>query len=302
MSSTSEEPLLCENYNNIARYTEDEKFNITYRCSQQIEATATDVMYKYYNGELTETELKNSFHNCCNLYLATLKNVGSDYTSETIKEKAIAHVFTSFQRVNCNCSIEECRTIGKSIASNYEYTGESRDDFVYYDADIYYKNKEIENTLINIVQSMSSAYDLNLDAKEKVLDIQKHTQIHGGLTFNSSWDTYAKYGVNISSMTSIDEEPPKGFRFFFKQNQTSSIADKNGNITLDSQKGILITWSGKTMTKFDVPFNNSTNLGPLAGIFNAAELTNSGEVQHIPSFLSHFNIYTRTYSFINYFI
>lgn len=299
LSSPSSEPLPSETYNKTSCITSNKAFKMSYNCSQEIETIAKDTMTKYYNHELPTNELSNAFETCCNLYLHTLKEIRPNYNNKQMKEKAIEHVFTSFQRINCYCSLENCNKIAKSIASSYG-NNEGREDFVYYDSDIYYYNKDIQNTLTDIVQSMFTHYGLELNSKDKIAEWQKNTNISGGLTFNSTWNNNAKYGVNICTMTSIDAEPPKGFKFFYKQNQNASMLDKNGSITLDSQKGVLVTIFGEKANKIDVPFNNSTNLGPLIGIFNAGKLLNINETTPLLNFLNYFNIYTRTYSFINY--
>lgn len=302
-SSKENEYLLCENYSNINTYSKIDISKIQYSCSMNIESIATETMNKYYNGDISEDELQDSFENCCVLYLDMLDQTGVDSSTDSSKEAAVMRVFTSFQKMNCVYSIFDCETVAKKIASSYGYSGEGRDDFVYYDSDIYYKNKNIEKTLTNIVQSSFSNYGLtDLDAQAKVIEREQNNHLYGGLTFNSHWATMAEYGVNVCNMTSLDEEPPEGFKFFYKQNQTSSIADRNGNITLDSQKGILIVWSGKEMQKIDVPFNNSTDLGELAGFFNAGELYNqtAGINPSLMGFINNFNIYTRTYSFLKF--
>ncbi len=233
------EVLPCENYNNMHTYAKKKKLidNIQYNYSRKITLTARESMEQYYNGNITEEELKNSYKNCCALYLDMLCETGEDFETNEAKEQAVMRAFSSFQNTNCTCAMFECDRVG-------------------------------------------------------------------GLTFNSRWADSAEYGANIGNMTAIMEEPPAGFRFFYKVNQTSSIADATGAITLDSQKGIMIVWNGEKERKVDIPFNGSTSLGELAQIFNAAELY--GQVKDYDSsileYLRHFNIYTRTYSFTHRFI
>lgn len=301
------EVLPCENYNNMHTYAKKKKLidNIQYNYSRKITLTARESMEQYYNGNITEEELKNSYKNCCALYLDMLCETGEDFETNEAKEQAVMRAFSSFQNTNCTCAMFECDRVGEQLARQYGYTGEQNIDFLYYDADVYYKSKEIEETLTGIVQSMFSEYGLeNLNAEKKVKELEETTPRVGGLTFNSRWADSAEYGANIGNMTAITEEPPAGFRFFCKVNQTSSIADATGAITLDSQKGIMIVWNGEKEQKVDIPFNGSTSLGELAQIFNAAELY--GQVEDYDSsileYLRYFNIYTRTYSFTHRFI
>lgn len=294
----------CENYNNMRTYSKmkviTDKIKIAY--SDQITELAESTMEQYYNGDITEEELKNSYETCCNLYFDMLRELGEDPNTEESKKRAVMRAFTSFQNENCTCSMFECDKIGKRLASQYGYTEEQNIDYLYYDADSYYKNEKIRETLTDIVQSMFSDYELNdLNAEKEIAKLEKSKPVYGGLTFNSRWAASAKYGANIGNLTSITEAPPEGFRFFYKVNQTSSIADATGAITLDSQKGIMIIWDGNKKQAIDVPFNGSTSLGELAEIFNAADLYGKTEDcnPRVLEYLQHFNIYTRTYSFIH---
>lgn len=305
ISSSEDRVFPCENYNNIMAISKDKIENIKYSFGLKIEDIGYDAMQKYSGGEISKEELKDIFDECCDMYLDMLNQTGVNSDTDISKEKAVMYTYGIFQYYNCMCSVDKCISMAREIAKDYGYTGKEREDFVYYDADIYYEHKENKETLTDFVGNMFSTYGLDkLNVEDKIKEAEDNSyKANGGITFHGQWSIgYARNGLNICSMTQINDEPPKGFKMFYKQKQNASIVDESGTITLDSQKGVLLIGSDDKVRKIDVPFNNSTNLGELAEFFNAGELYNkmSDVDQMLMSFLNHFNIYTRTYSFLEY--
>jgi hypothetical protein len=233
-----------------------------------------------------------------------LQKSGIDATTDKSKQRAVMHVFEEFQFSNCISGVNECSSIADKIALEYGYTGEFREDYVYYDADIYYKTKSIEGDLADIVKEMFKTYKLDLDAEKEIKDTITHSRkLDGGITFHGRWSTrYAECGVNICHMVSIEEEPPAGFKFFYKERKYPVGTKFGGNDTTSWQKGVLLTWMGNKRIETDIPFNYSRCDGPIAEFFNAGELFGrvEGMDRSILAFLNNFNVYTRRYSKFTY--
>lgn len=291
-------------YSLLETYKKNEIIEMQYGYVHKIGGIATKKVDQYYYGTISKEELKNTFSECCDMYLEMFQKSGLDSTTDQSKHRAVMKVFEDFQNSNCVSGVRECSDIADKIALEYGYTGEYRSDYVYYDADIYYKTKSIEGDLGNIVKEMFQTYHLNLNVEDEMQNAKEHTaRCDGGITFNGRWSTgHAECGVNICHMVSIEEEPPKGFKFFYKESKYPKGMKFSENDTTSWQKGVLLTWMGNKRIETDIPFNYSLCDGPIAEFFNAGELFSKidGLDSGILAFLNNFNVYTRRYSCFTY--
>lgn len=291
-------------YSLLEEYKKNKIIDMQVGYVHKIGDIANKVVDQYYNGVISKEELKNTFNECCDMYLEMLQKSGIDSTTDQSKQRAVMKVFEEFQNGNCVSGVRECNKIGDKIALEYGYTGEYRPDYVYYDADIYYKTKSIEGDLADIINEMFQAYNLDLSVEDEIKNTKEHTaRCDGGITFNGRWSMgYAECGVNICHMVSIEEEPPKGFKFFYKESKYPKGMKFSENDTTSWQKGVLLTWIGNKRIETDIPFNYSLCDGPIAEFFNAGELFSKtdGLDSGILAFLNNFNVYTRRYSCFTY--
>lgn len=293
-----------ENYTNYNNEKQNRIMNMRAYYVFAIGEIANKTVDKYYTGAISKAELKNTYNECCDMYLEMLQKSGIDSTTDQSKQRAVMHVFREFQFSNCISGVDECRDIADKIASEYGYTGEFREDYVYYDADIYYKTQSIEGDLAGIVKEMFQTYKLDLNVEDEIKNAKANSgKLNGGITFNGRWSTgYAECGVNICHMVSIEEEPPKGFKFFYKESKYPKGVKFSENDTTSWQKGVLLTWMGDKRIETDIPFNYSLCDGPIAEFFNAGELFSKtdGLDSGILAFLNNFIVYTRRYSCFTY--
>lgn len=291
-------------YSLLETYKKNEIIEMQFEYVHKIGGIANKKVDQYYTGAISKEELKNTYNECCEMYLEMLQKSGIDSTSDQSKKRAVMHVFEEFQFSNCISGVNECSEIADQIALEYGYTGEFREDYVYYDADIYYKTKSIEGDLGDIVKGMFETYNLDLSVEDEIRNAKAHSgKLNGGITFNGRWSTgYAECGVNICHMVSIEEEPPKGFKFFYKESKYPKGMKFSENDTTSWQKGVLLTWIGNKRIETDIPFNYSLCDGPIAEFFNAGELFSKtdGLDSGILAFLNNFNVYTRRYSCFTY--
>lgn len=295
-----------ETYSLLEEYKKDKIIEMQAHCVFNISNIASKTVNQYYTGAISQEKLKNTYQECCDMYLEMLEKAGIDATTEQSKQRAVMHVFEEFQFSNCISGVNECSSMADKIALEYGYTGEFREDYVYYDADIYYKTKSIEGDLADIVKEMSETYKVDMDAEKEIKDAIIHSsKLDGGITFHGRWSTgYAECGVNICHMVSIEEEPPEGFKFFYKERKYPVGTKFGENDTTSWQKGVLLTWMGDKRMEMEIPFNYSLCDGPIAEFFNAGELfrMTKGLDTGILDFLDNFNVYTRGYSKFTYHI
>ena len=109
---------------------------------------------------------------------------------------------------------------GAEIADKY---GSSSDrDWVYYNSDYYYLAKDTENLILSILNELAKEQDLEkINYKERDIP-KKNNQTFN--SFNGIWN------FSVSNFTvkhpdcklDTNAVPPKGFKFFYKQNQKDS--------------------------------------------------------------------------------
>lgn len=121
---------------------------------------------------------------------------------------------------------------GAGVASWYEglplaaeQNGHDRNtrDWIYYDSDYYYRSEEMKGTLINMMQRIAARYqvdasDLNLQTEYPAHDLRNGIY--------SSYNAYINHSAReehrIGSIVDETMVPPKGFRFFYKANETGT--------------------------------------------------------------------------------
>lgn len=304
LSTDSGGKAYFETYSLLQEYKRSKIIDMQFEYVHKIGEIAIERVNQYYTGTISKDELKNTYNECCDMYLEMLQKSGIDSTTDQSKKRAVMHVFEEFQFSNCISGVNECNDIADKIASEYGYTGEYREDYVYYDADIYYKTQSIEEDLKGIVKETFQKYKLDLNVEDEIKNAKANPgKLNGGITFNGRWSTgYAECGVNICHMVSIEEEPPKGFKFFYKESKYPKEMKFSENDTTSWQKGVLLTWMGDKRIETDIPFNYSLCDGSIAEIFNAGELFSQvdGLNTGILAFLNNFDVYTRRYSCFTY--
>lgn len=296
INSYDETALPCDNYTASAISLK----KLSYSFGVDMRQNIMDTLYDYYSGNVTEQDVLDCYENWCQKYYEFKLQNGIISDSDEDKQAVILQTYETFQHLNSLCAVNTGRKEADKIAEECGYTGEGNRDFVYYDSNLYYKCESVRSSLIektdNIFQT-SGLDDTHL--KDKIATVEESTE-YPGITFNEVWNDYAKNGINLCEMADTSIQPPENFSFFYKQNYYSSILDSEGNITLDSQKGIAIITQNNILDKLFIPFNNSTALGELKEYFNVGNLYENMDLNsESMSFIQYFSVYTRTYSFFH---
>ncbi len=299
-----DEETVCDVYTNKRnKMIELQKKSYKFAVSRYDEMT--QIMSDYYSGKVSQQEVIDSFQGYCQEYFDFRTENGIVEGNDKDKKDAIMYIYECFQERSSSSAVNVCKQKADEIAENYGYTGVGNRDFVYYDADIYYSCEDMRSKLIEATEIVMDNWGLeNVDVDSEIEYTEKNTRFsNGGITFNGIWsDAYAKNSINRCNMIDINEVPPEGFSLFYKESNDSSISDSNGNITLESQKGVLIIDGNELCYKTDLSFNNSLILGGLSEFYNVGNLLFNSKISDIGimDFAKNFNVYTRLYDYKNY--
>lgn len=287
--------FMSENYNDILKIT-----GIPTNClllsenghGQKTREEIATVIYSWGRGEISDSQFKCQFQDICKgrrAYLAQCR-----YTTGRNAEdnrKIIEGIYEYFQKRNVKAMVHLCFEKGEEIADSYG--GRDTKNWVYYDADYYYRSEHLKNLLREATAEMAEEWGTGTIDFDSIEEHSGFTA-DGGLDFNSSWNWKADMCRGVASLDDFTILPEPGFSFFYQENKHRVV--QYG--TLEIQAGICIIKYGEAEWKVDVPFNNSCCLGELADYFNVSELfgrkslvSNTG----LLDFLSHFEVFTYFY-------
>ena len=124
LSTDSGGKAYFETYSLLETYKKNKIIDMQVGYVHKICGIATKKVDQYYTGAISKEELKNTFNECCDMYLEMLQKSGIDSTTDQSKQRAVMHVFEDFQYSNCISGVNECSDIADQIALEYGYTGE----------------------------------------------------------------------------------------------------------------------------------------------------------------------------------
>lgn len=292
-SNIKEIEFMSENYNDILKVKRmPGKCLVSTYGGEKIRKEIESMIYSWGYGEISDSKLKSFFQDVCKdmrIYLTQGR-----YTmgkNEKDNKQIIGDVYERFQKFNVGAMVYLCFEKGGEIADCYG--GSDKLDWVYYDADYYYKSEDLKKLLREAATEMAEEWETGTIDFE---DIEKNSflTVVGGLDFNSAWNRRADMCRGVASLNDFTILPEPGFSFFYQENKHRVV--QYG--TLEIQAGICIVKYGKDVWKMDVPFNNSCCLGELADYFNVSELFGrKGFVSDagLLDFLSHFEVFTYFY-------
>ena len=292
----SSDNIVYENYNSIRE--KSALINAEHKLADELGKTNYAVMKKYINGQIPIDDIWNTFKNSFEeLFNFQVKN-GIIEDTDRNKTEEILRKYEAFVHDANIAAVNKCIETGNRIAAQYDPERMDNRDAVYYDADMYYECEDIKELLQDYTRNLLEEHGLDTDLlNDKFEKIEKNSHYMDEITFNGMWNNRAMNAMERCEMIDIKAVPPKGMTFFYKERMHSSIIDKNGRITLDSQVGIILIGSKNHKNySLKVPYNNSLVLGELKDIFNAGELIHDKLDEETVQFLKNFNVYTRAYS------
>lgn len=184
----------------------------------------------YYKGNATKEDVKLSVGKAMDDIFNFL--VDQHYTTSNDKEnkvKVLKETWDEFRRVAVAAATAVSYQEGKKMASQI---GEPNDKYwLYYNSDYQYMSEDIKATVLECVQGMSKEMGVDIDFPTTYgdrTDIGSHYE-----SYNIAWATRAKNEVKCGAMLDTTVNPPKGFKFFFKE---SMYTRQEQDAMLEKQK------------------------------------------------------------------
>lgn len=193
---------------------------------------------------------------------------------------------------------------GRDLEVQYNNGKGHSKDWIYYNADYYYRSEEMKETLVEITKRIAGKYKIDVE----LLDLPTEYP-EGDLRRNiyTSYNTYINERIRndyrIGNMINETMPPPKGLRFFYKGNEsgTSSLVPRlpapfdEPEAAFDS---VLSVWYGDWTFVGRVPVRQNSYQFP--GYINMFDAISSGKNHQVPSkvigFLSNFDFFTANQS------
>lgn len=251
---------------------------------------SSKIIQEYFEGEKTAEDVEKFMSKCCDLMIEYQTYVTSENSlSDSDKEEIVGAIYSLFSFRNTVQGVAYCSKLGNELNKQYE----SNDtNYVYYDADVYYNWKQLSQKLT------SSANKVVDDVLGYEINIIKHSKKYPDNGFNLQWNFDAALGKQVASLLDTDIEPPKGFKFLFKD---MSRAD---NMT----DGLMIhcplrIWSGDLVDELTISLSlpKAGDADYLGGFMNLEELQNKYNFSNKEyDFLKNIQVFTRLYGVKNY--
>ncbi|MBR1597376.1 MAG: hypothetical protein IJ661_00520 [Lachnospiraceae bacterium] len=288
----SQTAIPSDNYSNIRLNFVN---NSIFRSGTDLHRHISECMKKYSYEGFSDEELKKDFISTCKewrLYKIQKGQITENNPKDD--QKLISRIYSLYQFHNANWMSQVCMDAGKSISSQY---GDNDIGYVYYDTDYRDRCESTHTFLKEIAEELAKEWQAPSIDYVNVENDARESSLLSGMDFEECWNYYAR-GRNMCSLKDIKnpdfiETVSSGerFSFFYK---AVAAPGREGENTLETQKGVILLELGERKWKLDVPFNNSTVLGDLAYNFNVGSLferyANDNPV--MLRLLKHFNVFS----------
>ena len=262
-----------------------------FELSRELKAT----MEKYHRGQIDKKAVEDTIAAIVDKQRSTYIELGFD--AEEFMPQLLEDVYDAAWRYNVS---------GASIAGWYDsrslteqYVGHTRNtkDTIYYDAKYYYASEEMNASLREFTLGLAEKYDVSGDG------LRLSNEASGKLCKRvySSYNTYINFWARTVSDNGnmIDEDmvPPKGFRFFYKGND-SGVNRYPSNLISDGTPesefdGILHVWYNDWAFVGRVPVRmDSTRFPTHVNMYDAVSLTAKDIPGAIVPFLKNFDLFS----------
>ncbi len=253
------------------------------RFGYEIQDSIYDCMTDFYAGKIGENDVKDYLEECCvSMRIYRTQQCQTSGYNVTDNQQIVGQVYEVFAKMNAIAARNA--NYNEGLAENQAYGGR-KDDWVYYNSDYYYQCEETKELLRQAAGYVTDQWEIPaIDPEE----IEKNTTLtlDGKLDFNSCWNWEFRNQVARGSMEDESVDPPKDFKFFYKQN---------------SFDGILWISMNGDRKEIDVPFSIS-HTGSLKGqIYRVYDLLDDdfkteGDNQKYNRFLRGLTVFMRQYA------
>lgn len=218
----------------------------------RIQRDAKNVFEDFYDNKIDESDVKDYMKKACDLLIEYCSYcTPENQITDAEKEEVIGNIYEVFVHTNMEMAVYKCEKIGE------EYNGQhvNRRDFVYYDADIYYKWKDFAVAL------EKSAEEIGQNILGENVDFSRYLGgLYGYNDFNLHW-SFMNREKRLSTMIDCSLEPPQNFKFFYK------FTEDNNCHYANKYDCNLVMWLDNKRVETLVPLDK-----PTAGV-----LTHDGE-------------------------
>lgn len=254
-----------------------------------------EYMNQYYAGEMDEKQLQEQFEECCSTMLAYRCEQGQTSGNNIMDNQLIIReMYEVFAKQSVRAASNANYMEGEEV--NKKYSDEPNiQDWVYYNAEYYYKCSETNTMLRSFMDEMVEKWQVpELDADE----IEKNSTYtaDGKFDFNSIWNFVFRNQRGNASIEGDSVVPPRDLKIFFKE--YPSMGEVFGEFS-----ALLKVETNSETYIMEVPFSGSET-GWEKDIFNGQgllerlEQDNEGR-EDLKEFMSHFYIFNRWYAMTN---
>lgn len=171
---------------------------------------ANEIMYDYYDGKLTEEDVKKFFKD----YL--YNSVGEVEENNTYQQKQVtanlSRIYEMFTRGNVRNAVNQNQKEGQNFLKEHSLDGNNE---FYYNAKWYWKSEEMQQLFQETANEIVEEYGAEKVDFEAVIENSKYT-LEGGLSYNAVWN-WRQWGTsyttaqNNADILEEDFVPPKDF-------------------------------------------------------------------------------------------
>lgn len=241
-SYTFTSDITCEQYNDIMKIKGMPGNCFNYSLKYGISERISDMMEQYYDGNFTREEILQKVKNACmDMRVYLFQDRYTDGCTDKDNLQILRDIYEVAQKTNARKAVWSSLKKGEKLAQKFE--GPERYDWMYYDADDYYKSEDIRECIRQAISEMAEKWEIDPPDFDEVEENSKLI-LDGRLDYNSIWQWQA-WQRDVVRMTDLKTAPPEGFSFFYKERK--EIRKDPGYVE--------VSYQGKKWSA-DVPFNN----------------------------------------------
>ena len=185
---------------------------------------ANEIMYDYYDGKLTEEDVKTFFKD----YL--YNSVGKAEENNTYQQKQVtvnlSRIYEMFTRGNVRNAVNQNQKEGQQFLK--EHGLDSQNEF-YYNAKWYWKSEDMQQLFKDAANEIAEEYGAEQVDFEAVIENSKYT-LEGGLSYNAvwnwmNWQTNRPSPLGDDNYLEEDFVPPENFIYCSGNTYRTDIND-----------------------------------------------------------------------------
>lgn len=255
--------------------------------------TIAKAFNQYYDGALDEKGIESTLRDVVSNFRTSYINQGFD--PDEFMPKLLKDVYSGARLATIGGVPIKGET-GRELLAHYNGNERNSRDYIYYDAKYYYQSEEMKDKTIEMMQKISKEYGYSdLESPREYEDGDTRKGIYG--SYNTFINNYARQQFGIGNMIDETMVPPKGFRFFYKGNDSgmnnyTGIPSSDG--TPESHfDGILHVWYGDWSYVGRVPVRQDPTQFPTSvNMYEHIAGSGSDIPKEIAPMLKNFDFYT----------